>query len=204
MSLIQDLTYAARSLRKTPGLVAVVVLTLTLGIGVNTTLFNLLNSIVLAPPTAVEPERLVRIDPGNGNRISYRNFRELGGSPAFVGMALSSGTSLNWRHGDTVEPVTGMSLSANFFQLAGTPAWLGRTFTPEEAAPERNPAVVVLAYDFWHRRFDGDRGVIGRTIDLNGQSFTVIGVMGRGYNIMMGGMFPQMFVPIGPAVMPGL
>jgi predicted permease len=204
MSLIQDLTYAARSLRKTPGLVAVVVLTLTLGIGVNTTLFNLLNSIVLAPPTAVEPERLVRIDPGNGNRISYRNFRELGGSPAFVGMALSSGTSLNWRHGDTVEPVTGMSLSANFFQLAGTPAWLGRTFTPEEAAPERNPAVVVLAYDFWHRRFDGDRGVIGRTIDLNGQSFTVIGVMGRGYNIMMGGMFPQMFVPIGPAVTPGL
>jgi putative ABC transport system permease protein len=204
MSLIQDLTYAARSLRKTPGLVAVVVLTLTLGIGVNTTLFNLLNSIVLAPPTAVEPERLVRIDPGNGNRISYRNFRELGVSPAFAGMALSSGTSLNWRHGDTVEQVTGMSLSSNFFELAGTPAWLGRTFTAPEAAPERNPDVVVLAYDFWHRRFEGDRGVIGQTVNLNGRPFTVIGVMGHGYNIMVGGIVPQMFVPIGPAVAPGL
>src|ERR1017187_5995215 len=92
MSLIQDLSYAARSLRKTPGLVAVVVVTLALGIGVNTTLFNLLNSIVLAPPTAVEPDRLVRIEPGNGNHISYLNFRDMGRDSAFAGMALNSET----------------------------------------------------------------------------------------------------------------
>jgi hypothetical protein len=78
MNVIEDLSYAARSLRKTPGLVAVVVLTLALGIGVNTTLFNLLNSMVLAPPTALAPDRLVRIEPGNGNRISYRNFLDMG------------------------------------------------------------------------------------------------------------------------------
>ncbi|SPE36992.1 hypothetical protein SBA6_630030 [Candidatus Sulfopaludibacter sp. SbA6] len=70
MTLMQDLIYAARSLRKAPGLVAVVVLTLTLGIGVHTTVFNLLNLMLLAPPTAVEPDRLVRIEPGNGNQIS--------------------------------------------------------------------------------------------------------------------------------------
>lgn len=70
MTLMQDLIYAARSLRRAPGLVAVVVLTLTLGIGVNTTVFNLLNLMLLAPPTAVEPDRLVRIEPGNGNQIS--------------------------------------------------------------------------------------------------------------------------------------
>ncbi|HEV3197286.1 MAG TPA: ABC transporter permease [Bryobacteraceae bacterium] len=204
MNVIEDLSYAARSLRKTPGLVAVVVLTLALGIGVNTTLFNLLNSMVLAPPTALAPDRLVRIEPGNGNRISYRNFLDMGSSPAFVGMALSSGTTLNWRRGDVVEQVPAMSLSANFFALAGTPAWLGRTFSAEEAAPERNPAVVVLSYDFWKRRFDADRGVIGRTIDLNGRPFTIIGVMGHGYNVVMGAMNTQMFVPIGPAVSPGL
>ena len=205
MSLIQDLSYAARSLRKTPGLVAVVVLTLALGIGVNTTLFNLLNSMILAPPTAVEPDRLVRIEPGNGNHISYLNFRDMRGNPAFTGMALSSETTVNWRHGDAVEPVAAMYLSANFFALAGTPAWLGRTFTPDEASPERNPDVAVLSYDFWQRRFDGDRGALGRTVNLNGRPFTVIGVMGRGYTVVMGGMIPpQMFVPIGPAVTPGL
>ena len=68
MTLIQDLIYAARSLRKAPGLVAVVVLTLALGIGVNTTVFNVLNLMLLAPPTAVEPDRLVRIEPGTATR----------------------------------------------------------------------------------------------------------------------------------------
>ncbi len=206
MDLIQDLAYAARSLRRTPGLVAVVVLTLALGIGVNTTAFNLLNSIVLAPPTAVEPGRLVRIEPGNSNHISYPNFRDLaGGSSAFAGMSLNSGTTLNWRHGVAMEPVNGMSLSANFFTFSGAHAWLGRTFTSDEADPDRNPNVVVLAYDFWQRRFDADTGAIGRAMNLNGQVFTVIGVMGRGYSPPMGGMIPpEMFVPIGPAVAPGL
>jgi len=111
---------------------------------------------------------------------------------------------LNWRHGDVVEPVPAVSLSANFFSLAGTPAWMGRTFSAEEAAPEKNPAVVVLAYDFWKRRFEADSGVIGRTVNLNGRPFTVIGVMARGYRVVMGAMIPQMFVPIGPVVAPGL
>jgi putative ABC transport system permease protein len=203
MSLFQDLAYAARSLRKTPGLVAVVVLTLALGIGVNTTLFNLLNSMILAPPTAVEPDRLVRIEPGNSNQISYLNFRDMSGSPAFAGMALNAGTSLNWRHGDAVEQVPAMSLSGNFFSLTGTSAWMGRTFTPEEAAAERSAAVVVLAYDFWQRHFGGDRGAIGQTVNLNGGAYTVIGVMGRGYRVVMGNMIPQMFVPISQAVTPG-
>jgi putative ABC transport system permease protein len=204
MALRDDLIYAARSLRKTPGLVSVVVLTLALGIGVNSTAFNLLNLLVLAPPSAKEPGRLLRIEPGNSNLISYLNFRDLPGSSAFAGMALESATNLNWRNGDGVEPVRAMVLSANFFSMAGTSPWLGRAFTAEEAAPERNPNVVVLSYEFWERRFERDRDVLGRTLNINGRPFTVIGVMGRGYRIVMGGMFPQMFVPIGPAVTSGL
>jgi len=204
MAIREDLIYAARSLRKTPGLVSVIVLTLALGIGVNTTAFNLLNLLVLAPPSAKEPGRLLRIEPGNSNLISYLNFRDLSGSGAFAGMALESATNLNWRNGDSVEPVRAMVLSANFFSVAGTSAWLGRAFTAEEAAPERNSNVVVLSYDFWERRFEGDRDVLGRTLNLNGRPFTVIGVMGRGYRIVMSAMFPQMFVPIGQAVASGL
>ena len=204
MAIRDDLIYAARSLRKTPGLVSVIVLTLTLGIGVNATAFNLLNLLVLAPPSAKEPGRLLRIEPGNSNLISYLNFRDLSGSSAFTGMALEYATNLNWRNGDGVEPVRAMMLSANFFSISGTSAWLGRAFTAEEAAPEHNPNVVVLSYEFWQRRCEGDRDVLGRTLNLNGRPFTVIGVMGRGYRIVMNAMFPQMFVPISSAVAAGL
>jgi putative ABC transport system permease protein len=204
MAIRDDLIYAARSLRKTPGLVSVIVLTLALGIGVNTTAFNLLNLLVLAPPSAKEPGRLLRIEPGNSNLISYLNFRDLSGSSAFSGMALESATNLNWRNGEVVEPVRAMVLSANFFSISGTSAWLGRAFTPEEDAPERNPNVVLLSYEFWEHRFEGNRDVLGRTLNLNGRPFTVIGVMGRGYRIVMNAMAPQMFVPIGPAVASGL
>ena len=115
MSFRQDLIYAARSLRKTPGLVVVVVLTLALGIGINATMFNLLNVLLLAPPTAAEPGRLVRIEPGNGNLISYPNFRDLSPIPGVESMALASGTTLNWRNGDVVEQLPSMMLSTNFF-----------------------------------------------------------------------------------------
>src|ERR1035441_6796789 len=178
MGIQDDLIYAARSLRKSPGLVSVIVLTLALGIGVNTTAFNLLNLLVLAPPSAKDPGRLLRIEPGNGNLI--------------------------WRNGDAVEPVRAMALSGSFFSVSGTSAWLGRAFTTEEAAPERDPNVVLLSYEFWQRRFEGDRDVLGRRLNLNGRPFTVIGVMGRGYRIVMNAMFPQMFVPISSAVAAGL
>ena len=204
MGIQDNLIYAARSLRKSPGLVSVIVLTLALGIGVNTTAFNLLNLLVLAPPSAKDPGRLLRIEPGNGNLISYLNFRDMPGSNAFTGMALESATSLNWRNGDAVEPVRAMALSGSFFSVSGTSAWLGRAFTTEEAAPERDPNVVLLSYEFWQRRFEGDRDVLGRRLNLNGRPFTVIGVMGRGYRIVMNAMSPEMFVPIGPAVTSGL
>ncbi len=204
MALWDDLIYAARSLQKTPVLATVMVLTLALGIGVNTIAFNLLNLLVLSPPSAKEPDRLLRIEPANSNLISYLNYRDMAGNSAFTDMALASGTRLNWRSGDGVEPVQAMLLSANFFPFTGTSAWLGRTFTVEEAAPGRNPNVVVLSYDFWQRHFQGDREVLGRTLNLNGRPFTVIGVMERGYRPVMGATFPQLFVPIGPAVAAGL
>jgi hypothetical protein len=101
----QDLIYAARSLRKSPGLVATVAISLGLGIGVNTTVFNLFNITVLAKPTAVEPDRLVTIEPGNGNRISYPNYKDLGASSAFAGMAVTTMGTVNLRDQNRVENV---------------------------------------------------------------------------------------------------
>src|SRR5579872_4859915 len=100
MAFTADLIYAARSLQKTPVVTTVIVLTLALGIGINTTAFNLLNLLVLAPPSASDPDHLFRIEPGNSNLISYPNFKDMTGNSTFTGLALASATSLNWRNGD--------------------------------------------------------------------------------------------------------
>src|ERR1700683_4690680 len=93
----RDLLYAARGLRKHPELLVITALSLGLGIGVNTTLFNVFNIIVLQKPTAVESNRIVRIEPGNSNGISYLDYRDLPGGAAFTGMAITSNTVLNVR-----------------------------------------------------------------------------------------------------------
>jgi putative ABC transport system permease protein len=205
MHLWQDLVFAVRSLRKSPGLVAVIVLSLGLGIGVNTTLFNIFNLIVLAKPTAVRARSLVRIEPGNGNTVSYLNFRDMSGSRAFDGMLLTSDAALNWRTGDSVRPVHAIGVSANFFEMLGVQAWLGRIFSMQENAPERDPQVVVLGYEFWHNRLQGDHSLIGQAINLNGKPFTVLGVMGRDYRaVMRGAAPPDLFVPLGAAVVSSL
>src|SRR5580692_5624509 len=119
-SLRRDLIYAARSLRRSPGLVLTVAISLGLGIGVNTTIFNLFNILVLAKPTAVEPERLVRIEPGNGNGISYPNYRDLRNIPAFTAFEVTAGATFNLRLGEDASTVPerayGLTVSDNYFE----------------------------------------------------------------------------------------
>jgi predicted permease len=200
----QDLRYAARGLRKHPELLLITVLSLGLGIGANTTLFNLFNIVVLQKPSAVEPDRIVRIEPGNGNKISYLNFRDMGVSRAFVEAAINSTAMLNLRTGNDIQRITGLATSGNFFQLLGVDTFLGRTFNAEESVPERNPQVAVLSYDFWQRRFQGDRSAIGQNLTLNNQAFTVIGVLARDYRAGMGVLTPEIYVPVSPIVVPNL
>jgi predicted permease len=195
-SLRHDLIYAARSLRKNPGLVATVAISLGLGIGVNTTVFNLFNITVLAKPTAVEPDRLVTIEPGNGNRISYPNYRDLGASPAFAGMAVTTMWTVSLRDQNRVENVLALEASANYFQLLGAGAWLGRTFSPGE------PQSAVLGYWFWQKRFQGDPGVLGRSFYWNGQPFIIGGIMDRNYRPGTGAVAPDVYLPVNAALMP--
>ncbi len=129
----RDLHYAARGLRKHPELLLITMLSLGLGIGVNTTLFNIFNVIVLQKPSAVEPDRIVRIEPGNSNGISYLNYRDMQGSAAFSGTAITSTTTLNVRTDSDIQQVLGLEVSGDFFQLLHVNPSLSRAFNAEES-----------------------------------------------------------------------
>jgi putative ABC transport system permease protein len=205
--LWQDLRYALRMLRKNPGFTAVAVITLAFGIGVNTTLFSVFNSILLQQPTALRPERLVYIEPGNGNQLSYPNYLDLSENQAMVAGYRMTGVIL--RSGEAIDKVSAMTVTGNFFEVLGARPVLGRTFTSDEAAPERTPALAVLAHNFWRRRLNGDPAAIGQTINLNGQVFTVVGVLPKDYRPITGLVgadlyLADLYLPLSSIVAPDL
>jgi predicted permease len=198
--LVRDIRYAVRTLSRSPGLLLVLVLCLGLGIGVNTALFTLFDRIVLEGPTGRDPDRLVQIHPGNGNQISYLNYRDLGSIPGFEGLAISGGATLNLRRGEGTIELSGLQVSPNFFDLQGVQAALGRTFSAADGAPVGDPNIVVLDHRTWVDAFGADPQLPGRAVQINGQPFTVIGVLASDYRAGMGLYRPEAYVPIGPAV----
>ena len=201
---VRDLRYGARNLLRTPGVLVVLVSCLSVGIGVNTTLFSLFDAAILQGATAREPERLVQIEPGNGDQISYLNYRDLRGIAAFDDLAISAGATLNLRRGDRLEQVSGLQVSGNFFQILGIDAALGRTFNDEEGDPARRHQVLVLDHHAWAERFEADPQIVGRVVTVNGEPFTVIGVLGRGFRPGMSLYRPDAYVPISPVISSGL
>src|SRR4051812_31275691 len=179
--LVRDVRHAVRSLAKIPGLLAVLVACLGSGIGINAAIFGVFDSVVLRKPTVREPDRLVSIDPGNSNRVSYLNYRDLRGAGGFQDLAITASAVMNLRTGDAPEAVTGLQVSGNYFDLLGVRAWRGRTFTGGESRPEDHPHVVMLDHAFWTRQFSAADDIVGRTIPLNGQPFTVVGVLDADY-----------------------
>jgi predicted permease len=194
--LLQDIRYAVRTLRKSPGLVLTAVLSLGLGIGVNTSLFSVFSAIFLQKPTATNPDQLVRVEPGNSNQFSYLNYRDLRESHAFPGLAAFAFTSLNLRTGNEMERVMGLFVSSNFFDVLGAKPFLGRTFS---AADE---ATVVISYSFWQRCFQGDLTAIGRALNLNGRQFTITGVLSKNYRAITGAIPPDVYVALNAGTTP--
>jgi putative ABC transport system permease protein len=180
--LLQDLRYAVRTLRKSPAFTAVAVLTLALGIGFNTAIFSIIDAVLLRPLPFAKPGELVRLyeteDAPGKYPFTGPDFLDWKAqNHTFQDMTL-----IGWPHSMNLsgqgEPlhVSGIPAEANFFSLLGARPLLGRTFAPEEDQSGRE-RVVVLSYRLWQSHFGGDRGVIGRNVDLDGQAFTVIGVM---------------------------
>src|SRR4029453_8715701 len=151
-SMLQDARRAARVLLGSPGLLVVSVLSLGLGLGVNLPLFTAVRAIFFPPPSMADPDRVVGVEPGNSNQLSYLNFRDLQASGIFESVAGFRRATLNLRGRDQGERVSGLAVTANFFEMLGVPTAIGRPFTAAEAAAESHPRLAVLSFRFWQLR----------------------------------------------------
>jgi len=180
-SVVQDIRYAIRQLRKNPAFAAVVILTLALGIGANTAIFSIVDAVILRPLTYRDADRLFAIYetiPQSGAiPVSGNHFREWRKSVrSFAQMALVSEMVRNLTGAGEAEQVHIGRASAALFPILGIQAQLGRTFLEEEETPGK-PLVVVLSNDLWRRRFGSDPGVVGRKVQIDGTSYEVVGVL---------------------------
>lgn len=184
---VRDLKYGLRVLRKNPGFAIVAVLVLALGIGANTAIFSVVNAVLLRPLPFANPDRLVHVwhippqksFPGITRfSVSTANFIDWQQqNNVFEKMAIFAGARMNLTGGDKPEFLGAAQVSMDFFDVLGVKPILGRTFVAGEDQLGRNHEVI-LTYDFWQSHFGGDRGVVGRTITLNNEPYTVVGVMG--------------------------
>jgi putative ABC transport system permease protein len=181
--LRQDLSYALRALRKAPGFTAAAVLSLVLGIGVNTAIFSVINAALLRPLPYTEPGRLVAVYENRTTRgagfgaFANANFVDLrANAPSFDDIAAHTSTGLSLTGVGEAEQLLGRLVTGNMFAVLGVPAHLGRTLIPEDDEPGK-PRVILLNYAFWQRKFGGDPAIAGRALSLDGNSYTVTGVM---------------------------
>ncbi|HET7457284.1 MAG TPA: ABC transporter permease [Gemmatimonadaceae bacterium] len=177
----QDLRYAARGLARRPGFAAVVVATLTLGIGANAAIFSVVNGVLLRPLPFARPERLVRLSQHEPYiSVSEREFVDYRrGVPALAHLAAYRAPNVDLGGGDA-EParVEAASVSDDFFATLGVTPARGRAFSADEERPRSGPSPVVIVSDgLWRQRYGGDPAIVGRTIVVNGAPRTVIGVM---------------------------
>jgi predicted permease len=180
--LYDDLRFAARLLRNTPGFTAVALLTLALAIGANTAIFSVVNGVLLQPPPFPEPERLfqvVRRDAGEvSTPLSVPQYAFLSGQPQPFSRLTAYRSHLSgftFSGDDTLEYLPGTRVTHSFFEVLGLPLALGRGFLPEEDAVG-GPRVIVLSHGLWQRRFGGSPDVVGQSITLNRQPYTIVGV----------------------------
>jgi predicted permease len=199
--LWQDLRYGARMLLKNPGFTLIAVLTLTIGIGANTAIFSIINAVVFRPRPVAQPEQLVELY-GSDARDPYQNsayqdfliFRDRG--EVFSGLAAYSLMQFKLGGADEMEQVAGEVVSGNYFDLLGVKAFSGRTFLLEEDQTPGAHPVVVISHGLWRRRFGADPALIGKTITINHQALTVIGVAPPHYTGMIRGLAIEVWVPV--------
>jgi predicted permease len=182
--IVQDLRYGARTLLKAPGFAAVAILTLALGIGATSAIFSFVDGALLRPLPYANPERILQVwekPPGGGNNVvSALNFLDWKSqSTAFETMVASSGGSVTLTgQGDPVMLRAGR-VSAGYFDVFRIEPLIGRTFARDEDTPGKEH-VVVLSHRLWTAQFGGDAGIVGQAITLDGEPYTVIGVMPAG------------------------
>ena len=204
-SLVRDFRYGVRTLAKNPAFTLIAMATLALGIGANTAMFSLLDQVVLRLLPVRDPERVVIVrETGNHygnsygpNTISWPMFEDLrDNNQVFSGMFCRFPATVTITEGDRAAQISAELVSGSYFRILGVGAALGRTIVPDDdAVPDGGP-VVILSYSFWRSYFDGDRSIVGRTINLNSHAMTVIGIAQPGFDGVELGAPAKVFVPI--------
>jgi macrolide transport system ATP-binding/permease protein len=206
-NFLQDAQYAIRSLRRTPGLTAFVVITLALGIGMTSATFSMVDALIFRPypvPHGSGVVSLVSTTPDTGfDNFSYREYLDIRDKTKSYGGVIASAdmeaVGFSAERGTTPRVKGGMMVSGNYFQVLGVEFRLGRGFREDEDRVRGRDAVVVLGPDFWRHEFGSDPSVLGRTIRLNGTEFTVIGVAPDTFPGLLTFGHPDFYMPLAMA-----
>ena len=198
----QDIRFGLRMLRKSPGFTATAILTLALGIGANTAIFSMMDTVILQNLPVRNPAELVTITSetprtGQSDSFSYPMYQDLRDkNDAFDAVLAVGGAQMNVSYAGESEHVRGRIVSGNYFDVLGVHPWIGRLFTQaDDVTPGANP-VTVLSYGFWERRFGKDPTLVGKTILLNEHAMTVIGIAAPGFYGTELSDSPDVFVPL--------
>jgi predicted permease len=199
-ALLKDLRYSFRIFRQSPGFAAAAVAALALGIGANTAIFSVVSAVLLKPVAIRDADRVVMFmntsPQGSGPAASPAKFQHYRNQTAVVQDVSAFRTSVvNLTGGSFPEQLRGANVSADFFQLLGAPVARGRTFSADEDRPN-GPPVVVISGSLWQRRFNSDPDIVGKTISLGGDAFTIVGVLGAGFDVQELGPTPEVWMPM--------
>lgn len=209
--LLRDFSYSVRRLLASPGTTTLAVLSLALGIGINTTIFSYLDRALLRSLPVAAPDELVRVYTTTGDFLfgahSHPGFRDLqDAGEVFSSVAAERFTEVNLRVGQgQPQQVWSLLVSGNYFETLGLRPAAGRLISPQDDVVAGNHPLAVLAYDTWQRRFGGEPEVVGTRIAVNGHQLTVVGVAPRGFTSSVTAMAPELFLPLAmqPQAMPG-
>jgi predicted permease len=209
-TLLQNIRFAIRQLKKYPGVTAIAILTLAVGIGANASIFSLVDQVLLKRLPVTEPEHLVMLkfsgsDTGHTSAyggtgelyFSYPMYRDLRDqNQVFSGMLamFPAQVGVQWRN--TPSLAKSELVSGNYFSLLGVKPAIGRLFAPDDSATRGASPLVVLSYRYWAQHLGADSAVINQTLLINGSPFTIVGVVQPGFDSVIGGTVPDIFVPI--------
>ena len=201
-ALRQDIRFGWRQLLKHPGFTGLAILSMALGIGANTAIFSLVDTVLLRPLPVREPSQLIAVDGQlrNGtdftlqSYLNYKDYRDR--NTVFSGLLAYRFVVASLSHNGVNERAWGFDVSGNYFDVLGVKPALGRGFLPEEDQTQNQHPVVILSHACWQKRFAGDPSIIGRKILLNTHPFTVVGVAPAGFVGTEVAFAPEFWVPL--------
>lgn len=209
-NFIQDIRYALRQLRKSPGFTLTVIVTLALGLGANAAVFTLFDQVLLRMLPVERPKELVRFvwtgsfsgeatsfGGDEHNYFSYPMYKDLRDqSPAFASMLAADKANVGVSWHNQAENKDAEIVTGNYFQLLGLKPALGRLLSPQDDTAKNANPVAVLSNEYWKARFAAARDVVGQTVLINGHSFTIVGVAPENFQSAIGGYRPGLFIPV--------